>query len=190
MHNGRGGTHEAVTAAFSTQFRRLHLQALVITGCPHLACECVLEAFDAVNDSYLASPEFAYEASKLATIKSGLRKVTSEIKQHAPGESGRGDKRANDISTSSVTSGAAVVTRDNFVAALLQLNVFHRALLLLRLLEGYRAHEVALLLRLPSNTIQKGLVEALLSLVITFNRTPAADNGQGGPSSPQGQGES
>jgi hypothetical protein len=49
------------------------LLALVITGCPYIASECVLEAFDAVKDSYLASPEFAYEASRLATIKRGVK---------------------------------------------------------------------------------------------------------------------
>jgi hypothetical protein len=97
--------------------------------------------------------------------------VASEIAQYALGEVGRGDKRANDLSTSSAISGAAVVTKVGLIAVLLQQNVFHRALLLLRLLEGYRAHEVAVLLRLPSNTIQSGLLEALLSLTTVFNGT-------------------
>jgi DNA-directed RNA polymerase specialized sigma24 family protein len=55
------------------------------------------------------------------------------------------------------------------------LDVFHRAVLLLCLYEGYRAHEVSLLLRLPRNTIQQGMIHALLSLVSSLTGTDADD---------------
>jgi DNA-directed RNA polymerase specialized sigma24 family protein len=176
MHKDSNATREAVRVTFCTQFRRLHLQALVITGCPYQASECVLEAFDEMDGSYVASPEFAYEASELATIKSGLRKVAFEIKLHALDETGKSNKEATNASASSTASEVAIVTMEKLFTSLLQLNAFYRALLLLHLYEGYRAHEVALLLRLPSNTIQNGFAKALLSLVSIFNGTATDDH--------------
>jgi hypothetical protein len=144
MHSESTATQEALRVVFCTQFQRLHLQAYVLTGCPKLAVDCVLEAFDMVSDSFVASPEFAYEASRLATIKSGLRRVLPEIKQHALNESMNADRLLPIYSGNETT-----ISRETFRASLHRLDVFHRAVLLLRLYEGYRAHEVSLLLRLP-----------------------------------------
>jgi hypothetical protein len=165
MHSEYTAARKALRAVFCTQFQRLHLQAHVLTGCPNLAVECVLEAFDIVNDSFVASPEFAYEASKLATIKSGLRRVLPEIRQRALNESLHDDRLLP------IYPGETTISREAFLASLHQLDVFHRAVLLLRLYEGYRAHEVSLLLRLPGNTIQQGTIRALLSLVSSLTGT-------------------
>jgi hypothetical protein len=163
-------TQEALRAVFSTQLQRLLLQAYTFTECPRLSVDCVLEAFDMVSDSFVASPEFAYEASRLATIKSGLRRVLPAIKQHALNESIITDRLLPIYSGNETT-----ITPETFLASLLRLNVFHRAVLLLRLYEGYRAHEVSLLLRLPRNTIQQGMIHALLALVSSLTGTDADD---------------
>jgi len=87
-----------------------------------------------VNGSFVTSPEFAYEASKLATIKAGLRRVSSEIKQQAFDESASGSKTARIYP---VLRAAAVseISRETVLSSLLRLNAFYRALLLLRLYE-------------------------------------------------------
>lgn len=171
MHSESTATQEALRVVFCTQFQRLHLQAYVLTGCPKLAVDCVLEAFDMVSDSFVASPEFAYEASRLATIKSGLRRVLPEIKQHALNESMNADRLLPIYSGNETT-----ISRETFRASLHRLDVFHRAVLLLRLYEGYRAHEVSLLLRLPRNTIQQGLIDALLALVSSLTGADVDDH--------------
>ena len=124
-----------------------------------------------VSDSFVASPEFAYEASRLATIKSGLRRVLPEIKQHALNESMNADRLLPIYSGNETT-----ISRETFLASLHRLDVFHRAVLLLRLYEGYRAHEVSLLLRLPRNTIQQGLIDALLALVSSLTGADVDDH--------------
>jgi hypothetical protein len=170
MHSEYSATQEGLRVVFCTQFQRLHLQAYVLTGCPKLAVDCVLEAFDTVSDSFVASPEFAYEASKLATVRSGLRRVLPAIKQHALNESMNTDRLL------SINSGnETAISRETFLASLHRLDVFHRAVLLLCLYEGYRTHEVSLLLRLPRNTIQQGMIHALLTLVSSLTRTDADD---------------
>jgi hypothetical protein len=174
MYDEARAISEAVRVTFCTQFQRLHLQADVITGCPHLASECVLEALDMVNGSFVASPEFAYEASKLATIKAGLRRVSSEIKQQAFDESARGGKTARIYP---VLRAAAVseISRETVLSSLFRLNAFYRALLLLRLYEGYRVHEVALLLHLRSIAVRGGMINALLSLLAALHGIGAED---------------
>jgi DNA-directed RNA polymerase specialized sigma24 family protein len=174
MHSEARATSEAVRMAFCTQFKRLHLQAHVITGCPHLASECILEALDVVNGSFVASPEFAYEASKLATIKAALRRVSSEIKQHAFDESASGSEMAR-IYPALRAAGASDFSTDTVLSSLLRLNAFYRALLLLRLYEGYRVHEVAVLLHLPSITVRGGMMNALLSLLAALHGIGAED---------------
>jgi hypothetical protein len=163
-----------MTVAFCTEFQRLHLQAHIITGCPHLASECVLEGLDVVSGSFVASPEFAYEASKLATIKAALRRVSSEIKQHAFNESASWNKTAR-IYPALRAAGVSENSRETVLSSLLRLNAFYRALLLLRLYEGYRVHEVALLLHLPSITVREGMINALLSLLAALHGIGAED---------------
>jgi len=92
----------------------------------------------------------AYEASKLATIKSGLRRALPEISQHVLNESMNADRRLPIYSGNETT-----ISRETFLASLNRLDVFHRTVLLLRLYGGYRAHEVSLLLRLQRNAIQQ-----------------------------------
>jgi hypothetical protein len=146
MYDDARATSEAVRVTFCTQFQRLHLQAHVITGCPHLASECALEALDVVNGSFVASPELVCEASNLATIKAGLRRrVSSEIKRHAFDESGSRSKPAR-IYPALRAAGVSEISTETVLSSLLRLNAFYRALLLLRLYDGYRVHEVALLL--------------------------------------------
>jgi hypothetical protein len=168
MRSEARATSEAVRVAFCTQLQRLHLQAHVITGCPNLASECVLEALDVVNGSFVASPEFAYEASKLATIKAGLRRVSSEINQQAFDESASGSKTAR-IYPVLCATGVSEISRETVLSSLFRLNTFYRALLLLRLYEGYRVHKVALLLHLPSITVRGGMINALLSLLAVLH---------------------
>jgi hypothetical protein len=170
MHSEYTATQEGLRSVFGTQFQRLHLQAYVLTGCPKLAADCVLEAFETVSDSFVASPEFAYEASRLATIKSGLRRVLPAIKQHALNESTNADGLLSINSGNKIT-----ISQETFLASLHRLDVFHRAVLLLCLYEGYRAHEVSLLLRLPRNTIQQGMIHALLTLVSSLTGTDEDD---------------
>jgi hypothetical protein len=112
----------------------------------------------------------AYEASKLATIKSGLRRVLPEISQHALNESMNADRLLPIYSGNETT-----ISRETFLASLNRLDVFHRAVLLLRLYGGYRAQEVSLLLRLLRNTIQQGMIHALLALVSSLTGSDADD---------------
>ena len=67
------------------------------------------------------------------------------------------------------------ISRETFLASLHRLDVFHRAVLLLRFYDGYRAHEVSLLLRLPRKTIQQGLIDVLLALMSSLTGTDVDD---------------
>jgi hypothetical protein len=150
----------AMSTVFCTELERLHLMAYILTGSLEAAGECVVSASRDVEGSFLASPAFAYDTAKLATIKLALRSVADEIREHALRDSPNHHPRIGpgdcDLSTNS---------GKRFLAAILQLNAFYRAVLLLRIYEGYRNHVAALLLRLPPVVVERGKEQAIVSLV-------------------------
>jgi hypothetical protein len=148
---------------FCNELDKLHLLACILTGSSSSADECILDAFESVHNSFLASPDFAYDTAKLATIKLSLRRVANEIKDHAFDDSARHNPGQNGVEVRALKleSGGC----EQFLAAILKLNAFHRAVLLLRVYERYRAHVAAVLLRLPSSIVERGKVHALVSLV-------------------------
>lgn len=171
---------DALCRVFDSQLQELHLQAYIVTGSPHAASECVAEAFETLQNAFLASPEFAYEAAKLATIKCALRRVASDIRHHAFHDAADNDRRHNHYH-SLEPSGLEEACRERFLTSILQLNAFHRAVLLLRMYEHYRVYFVALLLRLPLSTIEQGITKAVELLVVSIHGTEThnADRGSG-----------
>lgn len=164
MMHQHHSNHDVVCETFCSHLQHLHLEAHVLTGCPELAADCVLEAFAAMQGSSLARPAFAYEAAKLATIKSSLRKIAPEVLRHSAGDSKR-EVGGSGLKIISADLWPATIFREKCLVSLLQLNAFHRALLVLRLYEHYRIYEVALLLRLPPTRIRCCLPDAISALV-------------------------
>lgn len=150
-----------MASVFCAEAERLHLLAWILTGSAQAASECVIDAFREARNSFLASPEFAYDRAKLATIKVALRRVADEIKEHA----------TRDLAlTSNHNDGLGAFDLDrisgkHFLAAILDLNAFYRAVLLLRIYENYRNHVAGLLLRLAPAVVERGQVHAIVSLV-------------------------
>jgi len=168
---------DALCRVFHSQLQELHLQAYVVTGSPHVASECVIEAFEASQNAFLASSEFAYEAAKLATIKCALRRVAADIRHHAfhdAADNNWGLTRDRSLHSSDLETAC----QERFLTSILQLNAFHRAVLLLRFYEHYRAYIVALLLRLPLSTIERGNRKAVELLVASIHGTETHDAGR------------
>jgi DNA-directed RNA polymerase specialized sigma24 family protein len=167
MMDQRHWKHDVVCETFCSHLQHLHLEAHVLTGCPNIAADCVIEAFSAVLDSYLASPTFAYQAAKLATIKIGLSKIAPDVLRLASSEA----KRAPDDNPGKNAFSAVpldTIIRERLLISLLQLNPLHRALLVLRLYERYRIHDVALLLRLSPATVKRWLPDAISTMAASI----------------------
>jgi DNA-directed RNA polymerase specialized sigma24 family protein len=167
MMQQRHSKHDVVCEVFCSHLQQLHLEAYALTGCPELAADCVLEAFAAMRSCYLASPDFAYKAAKLATIKSSLRKIAPEVLRHCGSDSKRKVGGAGQ-KTISLNAWSDTIVRERFLISLLRLNAFYRALLVLRLYERYRIYDVALLLRLPPARIKCWLPNAISALVASI----------------------
>jgi hypothetical protein len=174
MMQQRHSNHDVVCEVFCCQLEHLHLEAHVLTGCPELGAHCVLEAFAAMRNSYLASPAFAYEAAKLATIKSSLRKIAPEVLRHCASDSKR-EVGGVAQRTICVDAWSDTIVRERLLVSLLRLNAFYRALLVLRLYERYRICDVALLLRLPAAGIRCRLPDAISALVASIQDSDGKD---------------
>jgi hypothetical protein len=133
-----------------------------------MAADCVLEAFSDVQDSYLASPTFAYQAAKLATIKIGLSKIALDVRRLASTETKR-EPRDNPGKNTFSAIPLDTLVRERLFVSLLQLNSLHRALLVLRLYERYRIYDVALLLRLSPATVKRCLPDAISTMAASIH---------------------
>lgn len=163
---------EAIGKVFSSELQKLYLLAHILTGSPDAASECIVEAFERLKESFLASPDFAYEAAKVATIRASLRRVAPEIR-HLAFQETTAQGRARDLSLPH--RDLEITCRENLLRSILQLNAFHRAVVLLRLYERYRIYAVSLLLRIPASAVQQGLVKALPLLMSSIHGDICAD---------------
>jgi DNA-directed RNA polymerase specialized sigma24 family protein len=178
VKNKVNSDQDAVSEVFCAHLERLHLQAYILTGSPSVANECVVEAFEVLQGSFLAAPEFAYDAARLATIKSALRRVAPDIRHFALHDSAGRNEAPNHYSSLGAFS-LEKVCRERFLTSILQLNVLHRAVLLLRMYEHYRAYVASVLLRLPVNVIERGKIRAIELLVGSIHAADTRDAGKG-----------
>ncbi len=158
----------AVSGIVCAHLDRLYLQAYILTASQDAASECVLEAFDSLQNLFVVSPAFVYEAVKLATIKSALRRVASEIRNPATYASVNSDLLSNHNSDLRLFA-LEQIGREKLLPSILKQNSFHRALLLLSFYEGFRTRAVSLLLRLPMNVIERGKINAIESLMASIH---------------------
>lgn len=165
MKGKQSKTHEALIEVIHSrkQLAQLYLLAFSLTGCQEAAERRLLEAMEDTHDSFLLSAEFTFSATKRATIKRSLQHVASELQHFA--------RQSDDhhVSMPNPKQGISRIAEDVlpkvFWEALFSLNVFHRAVLILRIYERFQENEAALLLRVPLDVLRRGQAHGLQALL-------------------------
>lgn len=158
-----------IQTVFLTQMDQLLLPAYLLTDSHEVAAECFLEAWENCVEalSYI-DRDFLFSAAKRSIIEKAIQKIAEDQRncisngcQEYAADIERDTEDAQEWATACLTSA-------KFRRALLRLNPFQRAALILRIYEGYSSADAGLLLRVPrqslENAWQQGLSELIESL--------------------------
>lgn len=140
------------------QMERLLLPAYLLTGSHEQAAQCVLQACEDCADIH----EATFEALKKAVVGAAVRRVDTDLKNslaEGPISTAKCGEVANLRREQPMLTGAS------FRSALLELNAFQRATLVLRFYERYPVSEVAALLRVSREMVEDGWQQALRILL-------------------------
>jgi DNA-directed RNA polymerase specialized sigma24 family protein len=163
-------------SVFLNQMDRLLLPAYLLTGSHEQAAQCLLEAWDDCMSVPSIAENKAFHVAKGAVIQAAIRKIVANSAREVDGDVPEysmnlediGDRRDQDESR----RGAAT-----FLSALLDLDLYQRAALVLRIYEGYSSAEAASLLRVPRQTLENCWQQALIALQENFRTTNIAESG-------------
>jgi DNA-directed RNA polymerase specialized sigma24 family protein len=160
-------------SVFITRMERLLLPAYFLTGSHELAAESFLEAWENCDNTAPVAAAWQFRVAKRAVIKAALRRISADVANSLPkgvsedraasGEEGRYFRDRKDLNSST------------FRRAFLRLNPFQRAVLLLRIYEGFSSADAALLLGASRQMLEKGLRQAFLALLGRLEQTQAGE---------------
>lgn len=158
---------------FLAQMDDLLLPAFLLTGTHEQAAECFLEAWEECNEQPPFIARFALGVAKRAIVKSAIRRIAADL-ANSPVRHDRG----TDIGVmpgvqANFEDGKTHVNSAAFQRAMLTLDTFHRAALVLRLYERYSPADAALLLGVSRQTLESGWRQGLLSLLDRLNLSGA-----------------
>lgn len=155
--------HEEMRHSFLDQMDRLLLPAYLLTGSHEQAAECFLEAWNVCSEQSPQKAGYALRVAKRTVIKAAIGRIATDVLANAT-------KAA--VSACVVAANAYPELRSDmkplsseaFCQAVLSLNAFHRAVLVLRLYERYSTVDVALLLGVSRRTLDYEWQRALIEL--------------------------
>jgi DNA-directed RNA polymerase specialized sigma24 family protein len=149
---------------FLSEMNRLLQSAYFLTGSHEQAAECFLEAWESCMDGLLAGRENAFQVARRAVVKAAIRRIAEDVQ-----DSASADRHANIGDVVSTEAGSHRIHKQSdheaFRQAVLSLNAFRRAALVLRLYENYSSTEAASLLKTSRRTLEEGWQHALLCVL-------------------------
>lgn len=155
---------EEMQSAFLEHIDRLLLPAYLLAGSHEQAAECFLEAWNACNEQTPPIAGYGVTVAKRAVIKAAILKIAPGLAEIAT----RADPSARALAASERHGrkpNMNLLNDEAFLQAILALNVLHRAVLVLRLYEGFSATDVALLLGISRRTFEYEWQQALIELI-------------------------
>jgi DNA-directed RNA polymerase specialized sigma24 family protein len=161
--------NDEMQSVFITQMGRLLLPAYFLTGSHELAAESFVEAWENRDHMAQVAAGWQFRVAKRAVIKAALRRISADVVDTLP----------KDVSEDRTTGGEKerssrdhkVLNSATFRHAFLRLNSFQRAVLLLRIYEGFSSADAALLLGVSRPILENGLREAFLALLGRLEQT-------------------
>jgi DNA-directed RNA polymerase specialized sigma24 family protein len=162
---------EEMQRVFLRQMNRLLLPAYLLTGSHELASECFLEAWKDCMDAPSSSERDAFQAAKDAVVNAAIRRIAEDIahrtRKYAP--NGFAGREAN--AEARRRHAGPGIDSATFRCAVLTLNAFERAVLVLRLYERYSPADVARLLQVSRQMLENGWLQGLSGLLGRLNAT-------------------
>ena len=176
----------AMRQVFRRRMESLFLPAYLLTGSEEAAIASLMEAWDDCrSDGSLGSHD---APTRRAVVEAALRRVAADIRKAAPAASG-GEEIAEDIGALAKPAGMPrrpeePLSSQRFTTAMLSLNPFERAALVLCLYEGFPVEEAALLLCMPVMEVSAGRKRGLAWLLrelavrepLAVSQKPAAED--------------
>lgn len=152
---------EEMRRIFFMEMNWLLLPAYLVTASHELAAGCFLEAWEMCQCRPLAIGQSPRCAAKAAVVKAAVRKIAGDIDDSAS------------AGNSDISAGARAprnqrpmdLNAEVFRQTLLSMDALHRAVLVLRLYEGYSSKEAAFLMQISRSTVESGWQQALLCLL-------------------------
>ena len=153
--------HQEMHDAFLSHMDRLLLPAYLLTGSHEQASDCFLDALNSCSDQSPPRSGYAVRVAQRAIIKAAIGRIAPKLKEIATNTAGSSFA----VAANERHALQPELSGETFLQAILALNVFHRAVLVLRLYEGYSAADASLLLGVSRRTLEFGWQRALIALV-------------------------
>jgi DNA-directed RNA polymerase specialized sigma24 family protein len=164
---------------FLSETNRLLQSAYFLTGSHEQAAECFLEAWNTCMDRSSVANLNVCRMAKRAVVEAAIRRIAEEVKRNIPPEDS-GAHIGGMVNTEARSQRSQIqLDYAAFQQAVLSLNAFCRAALVLRIYENYSSTEAASLLKTSRSTLEKGWQHALLCVLDRLHSMSASVSARG-----------